>query len=312
MRHIGARFPGALLRLPRWRSADRSPISGASRGSWRAGLPTLRLKYPSGHRLSGGRRTLELPGLPAVGSRRILGMSTPEQPVIRLLVAGNQPIVVAGIRAILGDTAFLMLRELQDGEGIEQAISECRPDMIVLDEQLADKRTGIDAFLSLRADGDGTPVILLIGDNCEDGLLQAIEVGVDGVVPKSSAPVRLVQCLDTVRDGNRSIDQDLLQRAAGRSLERQEKAAVLSSLSPREQEIVRLLAADLRASEIARRLNISSVTVKVHLHNIYGKLGLTNRAALLRLIRQSQGAKPVTDDESLTTIIAVPAPRDLT
>jgi two-component system nitrate/nitrite response regulator NarL len=236
----------------------------------------------------------------------------PRRPVIRLLVAGNQPIVVAGIRAVLGDTAFLMLRELHDGEGIEQAISECRPDMVVLDEQLADKRTGIDAFLSLRADGDVTPVILLIGDKCEDGLLQAIEAGVDGVVPKSSAPLRLVQCLDTVRDGNRSIDQELLHRAAGRSIERQEKAAVLSSLSPREQEIVRLLAADLRASEIAQRLNISSVTVKVHLHNIYAKLGLTNRAALLRLIRQSQGARPVTEDESSTTIIAVPGPRDLT
>ena len=104
---------------------------------------------------------------------------------------------------------------------------------------------------------------------------------------KHTAPDQLVHCLDEVRNGRRWIDQGLLQRALGKALERKEKAAFLATLSPREQEIVRLLAAELRSSEIAERLGISLGTVKVHLHNVYGKLGLADRADLMQLIRDS-------------------------
>jgi len=206
--------------------------------------------------------------------------------MIRLLIADDHPIIVAGLKTLLRGTDYEVICEVSDGEDVVAAVAEHAPDVVLLDQQMPHK-SGVEVFAELRAAGNKTPVVLLTGNITEDSALAAIESGVDGLVLKHTAPDQLVTCLDEVRQGRRWIDQGLLQRALGRALERKEKAAFLSTLSPREQEIVRLLAAGLRSSEIGERLGITLGTVKVHLHNVYGKLGLNDRGDLMQLIRDS-------------------------
>jgi two-component system, NarL family, nitrate/nitrite response regulator NarL len=206
--------------------------------------------------------------------------------MIRLLIADDHPIIVAGLKTLLRGTDYEVVSEVSDGEDVLAAVAEHAPDVVLLDHQMPHK-SGVEVFAELRESGNSTPVVLLTGNITEDSALAAIESGVDGPVLKHTAPDQLVTCLDEVRQGRRWIDQGLLQRALGRALERKEKAAFLSNLSPREQEIVRLLAAGLRSSEIGDRLGITLGTVKVHLHNVYGKLGLSDRGDLMQLIRDS-------------------------
>ena len=204
----------------------------------------------------------------------------------RLLIADDHPIIIAGLKTLLRDSHYEVVHEVHDGDEVAAAIEAAAPDIVILDESMPHKN-GVDVYVALRAGGNDVPVVLLTGNISEERALEAIEAGVNGLVLKHTAPDQLVHCLDEVRHGRRWIDQGLLQRALGKALERKEKAAFLATLSPREQEIVRLLAAELRSSEIAERLGISLGTVKVHLHNVYGKLGLADRADLMQLIRDS-------------------------
>jgi two-component system nitrate/nitrite response regulator NarP len=206
--------------------------------------------------------------------------------MIRLLIADDHPIIIAGLKTLLRGTEYEIVREVADGEGVAAAVADAAPDVVILDQQMPGKN-GVEIYAELRAAGTAIPIVLLTGNISEESALAAIEAGVDGLVLKHTAPDQLVTCLNEVRQGRRWIDQGLLQRALGKALERKEKAAFLNSLSPREQEIVKLLAANLRSNEIAERLGISLGTVKVHLHNVYGKLGLSDRTDLMQLIRDA-------------------------
>ena len=206
--------------------------------------------------------------------------------MIRLLIADDHPIIIAGLKTLLRGTEYEIVCEVAEGDGVAAAVAEVAPDVIILDQQMPGKN-GVEIYSELRAAGSEVPIVLLTGNISEDSALRAIEAGVDGLVLKHTAPDQLVTCLNEVRQGRRWIDQGLLQRALGKALERKEKAAFLGSLSPREQEIVKLLAANLRSNEIAEQLGISLGTVKVHLHNVYGKLGLNDRTDLMQLIRDA-------------------------
>ena len=204
----------------------------------------------------------------------------------RLLIADDHPIIIAGLKTLLRGTDYEIVDEVHDGDAVVDAVERAAPDILILDESMP-HRNGVEIYAELRTRANATPVVLLTGNISEERALSAIESGVNGLVLKHTAPDQLVHCLDEVREGRRWLDQGLLQRALGKALERKQKAAFLGSLSPREQEIVKLLAANLRSTEIAERLGISLGTVKVHLHNVYGKLGLADRADLMQLIRDS-------------------------
>ena len=204
----------------------------------------------------------------------------------RILIADDHPIIIAGLKTLLRGTEYEVVHEVHDGDAVVAAVDDSTPDVLILDEAMPHKN-GVEIYAELRAKGHETPVVLLTGNISEERALEAIESGIDGLVLKHTAPDQLVHCLDEVRQGRRWIDQGLLQRALAKALERKQKAAFLSTLSPREQEIVKLLAANLRSTQIAEQLGISLGTVKVHLHNVYGKLGLSDRADLMQLIRES-------------------------
>lgn len=206
--------------------------------------------------------------------------------MIRILLADDHPIIFSGVEALLRGSDYHIVRYVRDGAEVPAAIVEENPDIVILDERLPN-RHGLDLFLELREKGDQRPVVILTGSMSDRRAVEAIDGGVNGLVLKHTASENLLTCLDEVRSGGRWIEQKLLQRALDRATGRELDGSPFARLTPREQAIVRLAADNLRNQEIGNRLGISEGTVKVHLHNVYEKLGLTNRIDLLMLIRDS-------------------------
>jgi len=108
---------------------------------------------------------------------------------------------------------------------------------------------------------------------------------------KEAPPAAVVACVRAVHQGRRSIDRDLLDRVSGDGPRRSIGVTGTTALTPREIEIVRLVAQGLRNKELANRLSITEGTVKIHLHNIYDKLGVDGRLELV-LCAQQRGLVP--------------------
>ncbi len=204
-----------------------------------------------------------------------------------LVLADDHPIVLDGLeRLFTGQPDLAVVARCVDGTEALRAVREHRPDVLVLDVRMP----GLDGFAILRElqrDGLPTRVVLLSAELDEDQVLEAVRLGVRGVVLKEMAPRMLVECVRKVVAGEQWIERRSLGRALDRMLRREaglrEAAALLTA---REIEIVRLVAEGLRNQAIAERLHISEGTVKVHLHNIYEKLGVESRVALTVYARE--------------------------
>jgi DNA-binding NarL/FixJ family response regulator len=125
-------------------------------------------------------------------------------------------------------------------------------------------------------------VVLLTISLSEDQMLEALRLGVRGMVLKEMAPKLLIDCIRKVHAGERWFEKESL----GLALDRLMGATGAAVLTPRETDIVRMVARSNK--EIATTLSITEGTVKIHLHNIYEKLGVDGRIALM-LYAQKQG-----------------------
>ena len=131
--------------------------------------------------------------------------------------------------------------------------------------------------------------ILLTAAISDDDVVEAVRLGARGVVLKESSPETLLECVRRVHRGEQWIDRETMTRAFGHAMQRE--AAMREAgriLTPREIEIVRMIAQGLRNRVIAERLSISEGTVKIHLHNVYEKLGIDGRLELM-LYAQEKG-----------------------
>jgi two-component system, NarL family, nitrate/nitrite response regulator NarL len=200
---------------------------------------------------------------------------------IRIVVVDDHPIVLEGLERLFrreGDLE-IVARCVNVREAID-AVSTHRPDVVVLDLRLAGG-SGLDVLDHIRRDGLPTRSVLLAGSVHEDELVEALQLGARGVVLKEMAPELLVRCIRTVHAGGRWLENDFLGQALENILEREGVARPgRLALSAREIEIVRLAATGHHNREIADSLHITEGTVKVHLHNIYEKLGIEGRVEL--------------------------------
>jgi len=197
--------------------------------------------------------------------------------VKRVLLADDHPIILSGIETVLRGTGYEVVAKVTDGAAALDALADARPDILILDISMPGGG-GIFVLRTLRAHGDMRPVVLLTAEIDDSDLLEAVRLGVNGIVLKEGAQNLLVTCLDAVRDGGRWIEQSLLHRAL--DLSTGADAGPLARLSEREKAIVALVARGLRNLEVAGELGITEGTVKVYLHRIYEKLGVANRTEL--------------------------------
>jgi two-component system nitrate/nitrite response regulator NarL len=198
--------------------------------------------------------------------------------MVRLLIADDHPIIVSGLEAILRDSDYEVVGAVGDGLRVVPAVEATAPDILLLDVSMPG-RSGIKVLRDLRGDGNGLPVVLLTAGLEDEDLLEALGLGVEGIVLKEGAHGQLVKCLDAVRAGRRWIEEPLLRRADELGA-REPPADPLGLLNAREKAIAELVRQGMRNREIAERLGMNEGPVKVYLHRIYRKLGIGSRTEL--------------------------------
>ncbi|MGN6500500.1 MAG: response regulator [Tsuneonella sp.] len=198
--------------------------------------------------------------------------------MITVLLADDHPFMRAGVEAVLRGSRYDLVSTVSDGNAALAEVSRCNPDICIFDVRMPVK-DGVATLEAMRARGDDRPVVLLTAELEDRALYAAMKAGVNGIVMKNGAEDALLECLDTVYAGQRSIDPGLLARALDLSLDGGRRDP-LAKLAPRERQIAELVAQGLRNREIADRLAMSEGTVKVYLHGIYPKVGVENRTGL--------------------------------
>lgn len=206
--------------------------------------------------------------------------------MIRLVLADDHRIILEGLEQLFRrERDFQVVATCTNGADALVAVRHHKPDVLVLDFQMP-HGDGLSTLKSVRADTRlTTRVVLLTATMDEDDVLDAMQAGVHGLVLKESAAVNLVNCVRRVAAGHRVLDESMVNRALDRMAQRQD---MNNTLSARETEIVKMVAAGLRNKEIAGKLAIGEGTVKSHLHTIYEKLGVHGRVELT-LYAQERG-----------------------
>lgn len=200
-------------------------------------------------------------------------------PSIRIAIADDHPIVLDGLEQLFRlEDEFIIVARCADGQQALEAVAEFRPDVLILDLRMP-QRSGLGVLRQMKQMAAETRVVVLTAALEEDEVLEAIRLGVRGVVLKEMAPRLLVQCVRKVAAGGQWLEKESVSRALDRML-RRSAPSVAGSLTPRELEVVRLVSEGLRNKEIAERLLISEGTVKIHLHSIYEKLQVSGRVEL--------------------------------
>jgi DNA-binding NarL/FixJ family response regulator len=202
---------------------------------------------------------------------------------IRLVLADDHRLVLSGLELFLRqEPEFEVLACCYDGLETLQAVRRLCPDVLILDFCMPGK-DGLAVLREIHEAKIPTRVVLLTAVMDEESLIEAMRLGVSGVVLKEMTVPLLIQCIRKVSAGDQWLERRLIASAIEKMLRREAGAReVAKVLTPREIEIVRLVASGLRNKQIADRLAISEGTVKIHLHRSYEKLRVDSRTALLR------------------------------
>jgi DNA-binding NarL/FixJ family response regulator len=204
------------------------------------------------------------------------------------VLADDHPIVLDGlVQLFQSQPGFCVVSTAANGADALEAVREHRPDVLVLDLRMPDK-SGIEVLRELRAARSTSRVVILTASE-SDEVVEAIRMGVEGVVLKDMATQLLIRCVRAVHAGNKWIEKALATRALDELLARQTgERALAQRLTPREIEVARLIAQGLSNKAVAARLAITEGTIKLHLHHVYEKLDLEGRMALAHYLRTHQ------------------------
>jgi RNA polymerase sigma factor (sigma-70 family) len=215
----------------------------------------------------------------------------------RVVVADDQHLVRSGFRMILGAAGIPVVAEAADGAAAVEATLQHRPDVVLMDIRMPDM-DGLEAtrrILAAPATCDCRIIILTTFD-LDQYVYAALTAGASGFLLKDVSPEQLVSAVRTVQGGDAllapSITRRLVERFAPRAAGSAQVHADLSDLTPRELEVLRLLARGLSNAELAAELNLSEATVKTHVARILAKLQLRDRVQAVVLAYETGLAGP--------------------
>ncbi|QDY89725.1 response regulator transcription factor [Arthrobacter sp. UKPF54-2] len=208
---------------------------------------------------------------------------------IRVLLVDDHPVVRAGLRAMLtGFEGIAVADEAGDGAAALAALGRLNTlgepvDVVLMDLQMGAGMDGVAATGRIKAGEAGTPappVLILTTFDSDADILAAVEAGASGYMLKDAPPEQIREAVLAAAAGRTALAPEVAARLLGR-IRNPEPA-----LSPREIQLLELLATGLGNRAIARQLFISEATVKTHLVHIYGKLGVDNRTAAIAAATQ--------------------------
>jgi DNA-binding NarL/FixJ family response regulator len=200
---------------------------------------------------------------------------------IRVVLADDQALVRRGFRLILETEPDLEVAgEAENGEQAVTAARADRPDVVLMDIQMPGL-DGLEATRRILAEpGNQTRVLILTTFERDDYVFSALQIGASGFLLKTAPPEELVAAVRVVARGEAllspSVTRRVIQRFAGQPAP-PPPSAELDRLTPREREVLRLIAEGLSNAEIAAELFVGEATVKTHISNVLAKLGLRDR-----------------------------------
>jgi DNA-binding NarL/FixJ family response regulator len=207
--------------------------------------------------------------------------------VIRIVVADDQPLIRSGLAMLLDSADDIeIVAEAGDGaEAVERA-AQLQPDLVLMDVRMP-VMDGVEATRRITADGFATDpdapvkVLVLTTYHVDDTVVAALRAGAAGFMLKDAAPAELLAAVRAVAAGEAwlqpAVARGLLAEFAARPEPRAPERALLDRLTPREQEVLVLIAEGLTNGEIAARLVVGEVTVKTHVGRLLMKLELRDR-----------------------------------
>jgi RNA polymerase sigma factor (sigma-70 family) len=199
---------------------------------------------------------------------------------IRVLVADDQPLVRAGIRRVIEtDESLAVIGEAADGHEAVALTKALRPDVVLMDIRMP-ILDGIEATARLTEAGSDARVVILTTFGLDEYVLGALRAGASGFVLKEAPPEEILDAIRIVARGDAliapSMTRAVIEELARRP-KRAELTARLDELTPREREVLELLAEGLSNAEIADRLVVGEGTVKTHVAHVLAKLGVRDR-----------------------------------
>jgi len=200
---------------------------------------------------------------------------------LTVLLADDHPFLLDAVRLLVELLPRLnLIASHQDGDSALEGIRQHRPDIAVLDICMPNL-SGLEVLEVIAREKLPTKVIFLTGSATDEQVAAAIAHDAWGLVLKSQATAELAQCLARVSEGERFLPPDLVNIALEREKARdREQHTIHKLLTVREREIAQLVAQGLSNKQIARQIGTSEGTVKIHLYNVYQKLGVSNRTSL--------------------------------
>lgn len=199
----------------------------------------------------------------------------------RILLADDHTLVRAGLRALLDEIPGVsVIAEAANGEEALRQARECQPDLVLMDIAMP-TLGGLEAAARLRDELPETRVIILSMHATDDYVAQAIRAGASGYILKDAATAELALAIDAVARGGKWISPAVSSRVIDRFLAAA-PATAADPLTPRQREILVLLAEGLGTKEIAYRLGLSSKTVETHRAQLMERLGVRDLASLVR------------------------------
>jgi two-component system nitrate/nitrite response regulator NarL len=197
---------------------------------------------------------------------------------VRVVVADDHPVYREGIvRAVKERPDLELVGEAEDGRAALDRIKALAPDVAVLDIRMPGLE-GTQVLSAIRRDGIATEVLFVSAFMEPELAYKTVAEGAKGYLSKESSRQEICDAIVTVARGGTALAPEA-QAGLAQEIQQRERSDGRPDLTPRESEVLHMIAEGMSAPAIARRIHLSPTTVKTHLHTLYEKLGVSDRAA---------------------------------
>lgn len=251
-----------------------------------------------------------------VSERRPAGTSTPASRQIRLLLVDDHSVIRQALKMLLQSRPELdVVGDVENGREALTAVERLHPDVVLMDVVMPGLN-GIEATRQIRRFARGSRVVMLSGFVDEDQLLEALRAGASGYLMKSSDISELVLAIQTVHRGNSyyssAISDGFDLAEISYQSKRPEQKVGMDTLTPREREVLQLIAEGRTNQQIADELVISVKTVEAHKAHIMTKLHAKHRTDLIRYALRKGIVKMESVEEAQKTLSTLSLADDVT